>query len=536
MRPFPVRFFRSAATLGLVNAQSDPQLLRTYAERRSETAFTELVRRHLGFVHSAAVRMVNDPHLAKDVSQEVFVALAENAGKLADHPVLSGWLHRTARNIAAQTVRTEARRRIREKESAAMHEPTESDASWKETSPHLDAVLAELSETDRAAVLLRYFENKPAHEMAAILNISVEAAQKRVSRALERLRANFAKRGIRNAAAGLALMISANGVQAAPAGLAATISNAALAGTAVSTGTAAAATKLLAMTTLQKTLAAAAIVLVAGIGIHHSGKASAPRNEAQALRQQGTVVAPPRHRPQLASVQSSRVAANPERLIRENRELEQRNAALLDELAKARQSLEFAKKQSVFLHGITAKLAGGEELRVPESIPELAVLYGHVQLRSRDFHDEWNGRPPGEGTPEAAIYEEELDANTANDATLMKAFATIVDDGFMGDPSSVAEFQSLQLYGALGLDEAQWRQLDGVLQRIYAESFDNKLNGAARPSTGLEEWEERRTQMSRSAFAEIRSLFTPPQRVEFERLYTPGFLLGLSIGGPQPKK
>jgi len=178
-----------------VNAFSDPQLLRAYAEGRSEAAFGELVRRNIHLVHSAALRMVNDPHLANDVTQGVFVALAKDAGKLIDHPVLSGWLHRTARNIAAQTIRTEGRRRAREQQAAVMHELPEADASWEEVAPHLDAALAELTEPDRDAVLLRYFENKTAHEMAAILGISAEAAQKRVSRAVGKLRENFAKRG-----------------------------------------------------------------------------------------------------------------------------------------------------------------------------------------------------------------------------------------------------------------------------------------------------------------------------------------------------
>lgn len=91
----------------------DDQLLRAFAERGSEAAFTELVRRHVDLVHSAAFRMLNDTHLAKDVTQGVFVALAGNAGKLGNHPVLSGWLHRTARNIAAKAIRTEMRRRDR---------------------------------------------------------------------------------------------------------------------------------------------------------------------------------------------------------------------------------------------------------------------------------------------------------------------------------------------------------------------------------------------------------------------------------------
>jgi hypothetical protein len=52
-----------------MNGLSDQELLRDYAEGRSEVAFAELVRRHVGMVYSAAVSMVCDPHLAQDVSQ-----------------------------------------------------------------------------------------------------------------------------------------------------------------------------------------------------------------------------------------------------------------------------------------------------------------------------------------------------------------------------------------------------------------------------------------------------------------------------------
>jgi DNA-directed RNA polymerase specialized sigma24 family protein len=99
---------------------SDQQLLREYAEKRSETAFSELVERNVDFVFSAALRMVHDKHLAEDVTQGVFAALARNACQVAKRPVLGGWLHRTAQNIAAQTVRSDVRRRAREREAAAL--------------------------------------------------------------------------------------------------------------------------------------------------------------------------------------------------------------------------------------------------------------------------------------------------------------------------------------------------------------------------------------------------------------------------------
>ena len=195
-----------------MNDQTDSQLLRAYAEHRSEPAFAELVRRHVDFVYSAALRMVCDSHLAEDVTQGVFVALAKSAAELTDRPVLSGWLHRTAQNIAAQTVRTDVRRRAREQEAAVMNDllSAEPDVVWENIAPHLDAALGELSEPDRDALLLRYFERKSAREIAQTLGVSEEAAQKRVNRAVERLREFFAKRGVTVGVSGLMAVISAN--------------------------------------------------------------------------------------------------------------------------------------------------------------------------------------------------------------------------------------------------------------------------------------------------------------------------------------
>src|SRR5438132_3223863 len=103
-----------------MNSQTDQQLLGDYAGRRSEAAFAELVRRHVDFVYSAALRMVRDSHLAEDVAQAVFVALARQARQLTGRPILSGWLHRTSQNLAVKTIRSDVRRRAREKEAVAM--------------------------------------------------------------------------------------------------------------------------------------------------------------------------------------------------------------------------------------------------------------------------------------------------------------------------------------------------------------------------------------------------------------------------------
>ncbi len=274
-----------------MNNQTDPQLLRAYAETGSEPAFAELVRRHMDLVYSAALRMVCDAHLAQDVTQGVFVALAKNAGQLADHPVLSGWLHRTAQNIAAQTVRTEVRRRSREQEATAMKEllSAETEPAWADIAPHLDAVLGELSEPDRDAVLLRYFERKSAKEMGELLGISDEAAQKRVNRAVDRLRDSFAERGVTIGASGLAVLISTNAVQAAPAGLLLAVTSAASGSTTLA-ATAATTIQTIAMTTLQKIVITTALTAAIGAALYEARQTTVQQEQNRALQQQQTAL------------------------------------------------------------------------------------------------------------------------------------------------------------------------------------------------------------------------------------------------------
>jgi RNA polymerase sigma factor (sigma-70 family) len=213
-----------------VHHPSDQTLLRAYGENRSEEAFAELVRRYVDFVYSAAKRMVRDAHTAEDVTQSVFLALAKDARKLTRHPVLAGWLHGTSRNLAANAVRADVRRRMREHQAMAMNAlPSgESAVLWEQIAPQLDAALGELGQNDRDALLLRYFQNKSVREVAQILDTTEDAAQKRVNRAVERLRKIMTQHGVAAGVAGMEVSISAHAMETAPNGLAAASSTAAL--------------------------------------------------------------------------------------------------------------------------------------------------------------------------------------------------------------------------------------------------------------------------------------------------------------------
>ncbi|MBI2928345.1 MAG: sigma-70 family RNA polymerase sigma factor [Verrucomicrobia bacterium] len=248
---------------------SDLELLKRYTRDRAEDAFAELVRRHLGLVYSAALRQVRSPQLAEEVAQSAFTDLAREAAKLKPDTILTAWLYQVTRRTAIDVVRGEARRQLREKIATEMNVMNATADDWTHIEPLLEDAMAALDDTDRTAVLLRYFENKSLREVGATLGTSDDAAQKRVSRAVERLREFFAKRGVTVGASGLAVVISANAVQAAPVGLAVAISSAAaLAGTTLTTAAAATVMKAFAMTTLQKTIIGATLVAALRVGIH----------------------------------------------------------------------------------------------------------------------------------------------------------------------------------------------------------------------------------------------------------------------------
>ncbi|MGO9199985.1 MAG: RNA polymerase sigma factor [Limisphaerales bacterium] len=265
---------------------SDLELLRNYARNNAEECFTALVGRHLNLVYSTALRQLRSPQLAEEVAQSAFTDLARNARRFAPDTILTAWLYQVTRRTAIDVVRREARRRSREQIATEVNAVSAAATEWTRIEPLLDEAMDALDDIDRTAVLLRYFENKSLREVGHTLGTSEDAAQKRVSRAVERLRAFFSKRGVTTGASGLVLFISANAVQSAPVGLAAAIAAAAVpAGAGVSASTASFATKTIAMTTMQKTIIGAALAAALGTGMFEACQASRLRNRVQSLQQ-----------------------------------------------------------------------------------------------------------------------------------------------------------------------------------------------------------------------------------------------------------
>jgi RNA polymerase sigma factor (sigma-70 family) len=202
---------------------NDMELVREYGRLNSEAAFAELVRRHINLVYSSALRHVGVAASAEEITQAVFIILARKAASLRPETILEGWLYETARLTALSFRRGERRRQLREQEAymqSTLDENSAPDAVWHQLAPLLDEAMARLGQKDRDAVILRFFKDQSVRDVAAALQVSEPAAQRRVLRALEKLRKFFTNRGVSLTTAIIAGTISANSVQAAPVALA----------------------------------------------------------------------------------------------------------------------------------------------------------------------------------------------------------------------------------------------------------------------------------------------------------------------------
>ena len=278
--------------------KSDAQLLREYADHGAETAFAEIVARHTNLVYSAALRQVDSPDIAAEVAQSVFVGLARSARslspKLAGNASLAGWLCRSARNISLNLRRDEFRRHSRERQAMEnLDSPPDTAPDWERLRPVLDEAMAELSEPDYDALVLRFFKNQDLRSVGVGLGVSDDAAQKRVSRALDKLRDLLSQRGITTSAAALSVVLAANAIQAAPVGLAATLSAASLASAAAGTGTTLTLLKLMATTKLKTGIVTGVVAAsaVTSLVIQHNSQAKI-READGAVRQQVAALAP----------------------------------------------------------------------------------------------------------------------------------------------------------------------------------------------------------------------------------------------------
>jgi RNA polymerase sigma factor (sigma-70 family) len=294
--------------------KEDAELLRRFVTQSDDNAFRELVQRHVAFVYSSALRQLNgDVHLAADVTQLVFTDLARKARTLTQRPILAGWLFTSTRFAAGKLVRGEQRRRTREQEAQLMQELSndpETPLDWSRVRPILDVTLAELAESDREAILLRFFEHLDYREIGSRLRVPDNTVRMRVERALDKLRIGLERRGVTSTGVALAAALGTDAVVAAPAGLAASVAGAALAGG----GTASLWITFMSMNKLQVGLTGA-LALAGATGLVLEARTNAAlQNEAANLRAEAGISASVRNE----NLQLARTAAEVSALRSEN--------------------------------------------------------------------------------------------------------------------------------------------------------------------------------------------------------------------------
>jgi len=225
--PNPVKTRKTQGT----DAVDDWALLSRYVQTGCQASFGRIVERHSPWVFGLSLRAVRDRHLAEDVTQAVFIILARKAATIREGTPLSGWLFKTSRFAVNDALKRRTRMKNRENRFAEFFKAAvgvnggssranleaqgANAAATDELSQTLDEAVACLSESDRQAVLLRFYEGKLLAEVGVILGVSEEAAKKRVARAVEKLRKYFSTRGVVPSLALLLLLLSRRSAEAA---------------------------------------------------------------------------------------------------------------------------------------------------------------------------------------------------------------------------------------------------------------------------------------------------------------------------------
>src|SRR5580658_5176138 len=160
---------------------NDWELVSAYVQG-DDRAFEGLVAKYFRMVYSMAARQVDDPHLAEEVAQSVFIILSRKAGKLSSGVSVCGWLLQTTRFVSRDAVKMRQRRQQNEQALPAV---------------------------EQTGVLAHFYDGKNFREIGEMFDISEDGAQKRVSRSLAKLRAFMSKRGVKVSMTAVAGLLTA---------------------------------------------------------------------------------------------------------------------------------------------------------------------------------------------------------------------------------------------------------------------------------------------------------------------------------------
>jgi RNA polymerase sigma factor (sigma-70 family) len=258
----------------------DAELLKLFFRTRNEGHLRVLMDRHLPLVYSAALRVSDSPELAAEAAQDVFLKLTRSNELLMTRGIpFIAWLHRSARHRALDLLRSERARRQRERIAVELAALPAGESLSAGALGMLDEVIGELPVRDRMLVLERFFSGRTLASLAVPLGLTEDAVRMRLNRALEKMRALFAARGIATTTALLAGALPLQAIVPPPASLALGVKVKVLAESSAAAGSSAWVAALLGWVAgIPRPVVVAGLLGVAGIagGIYHLMAEPAP--------------------------------------------------------------------------------------------------------------------------------------------------------------------------------------------------------------------------------------------------------------------
>jgi RNA polymerase sigma factor (sigma-70 family) len=189
--------------------EGDGQLLQRFVGQQDETAFAALLRRHGPMVLGVCRQVLTDAQDAEDAFQAVFLVLARKAASIRERESLAAWLHQVAVNIARTARSSAARRRIHERQAAAMSGIRSVEAvppgDWQ---PLLHEEVNRLPQKYRIPIVLCHLDGKTTEQAARQLGWPVGTVKSRLARARDMLRRRLTRRGLAVSTGGLALALA----------------------------------------------------------------------------------------------------------------------------------------------------------------------------------------------------------------------------------------------------------------------------------------------------------------------------------------
>jgi RNA polymerase sigma factor (sigma-70 family) len=272
-------------------------------------AFGRLVERHHGAVAAVAFAITRDLALSEDIAQDAFVVAWTHLGELRDSQRVRAWLCGIARNLS----KTELRSRRHDVTDVDSIRDVAADAHTlieaAEAERVLRGALDELPATYREPLVLFYWQDHSIEHVASALEISAQAAQKRISRARTMIGAELSTRLDKTAR-------DRRPAKAAAASIVAILASRGAPASAAVARTAARSIKSLGLVAIEMAavvVACAVLGVVAWNGLTSTSNASAaPRSETPTAVERTASSTTPVHAPAAPALPTSAVAKSPD--------------------------------------------------------------------------------------------------------------------------------------------------------------------------------------------------------------------------------